>query len=178
MDSQTMLAELAGMMDVFQKPFAAKGMLFNYNIPFLDSVFEKVLFVQIKRDLVTNVASVLDARKRQLGSEAAWYSFKIPEYDALKDLGALPQAAGQIHCINRAVSAGMKTVAEERKLVVQYEDFCANPRRIFEEIVTKLELGKAGKTVYSGPTSFAMTRANELPSRADISRALAEYADV
>jgi len=35
MDIRTMLAELAGMMQVFQKPFAAKGMLFNYNIPFI-----------------------------------------------------------------------------------------------------------------------------------------------
>ena len=63
MDTQTMLAELAGMMNVFEKPFAAKGMLFNYNIPFLDSLFDKVVFVQIKRDPVANVASVLDAQK-------------------------------------------------------------------------------------------------------------------
>ena len=77
MDTQTMLAELSGMMDVFQKPFAAKGMLFNYNIAFLNSVFDKALFVQIKRNIVTNVASVLEARKRRFGSEDAWYSFKI-----------------------------------------------------------------------------------------------------
>ena len=71
MDTRTMLAELAGMVEVFQKPFAAKGLLFNYNIPFLNSVLDKVVFVQIKRDPVTNVASVLEARKRQLGSEDA-----------------------------------------------------------------------------------------------------------
>lgn len=59
-------------------------MLFNYNIPFLDSVLDKVLFVQIKRDPVANAASVLEARKRQLGSEAAWYSFSIPEYEELR----------------------------------------------------------------------------------------------
>jgi hypothetical protein len=34
MDVKGMLAELTGIMDVFGKPFAAKGMLFNYNIPF------------------------------------------------------------------------------------------------------------------------------------------------
>jgi len=79
------LAELAGMMNVFEKPFAAKGMLFNYNIPFLDSIFDKVVFVQITRDPVANVASVLDARRRQLGNEDQWYSFKIPEYEQLKE---------------------------------------------------------------------------------------------
>lgn len=176
MDTQTMQAELAGMMDVFQKPFAAKGMLFNYNIPFLDSVLDKVLFVQVKRDPVTNVASVLEARKRQLGSESAWYSFKIPEYEELKDLGAVPQAAGQIHCINRAVSAGMAKVAEQRKLVVQYEDFCADPRAIYDQIVAKMFLGGEGKG-YVGPATFTLSRDSDLPNRAEIQEALAGYAD-
>jgi hypothetical protein len=128
MDTRTLRAELAGMMDVFQKPFAAKGMLFNYNIPFLDSVLDKVLFVQIKRDPVANAASVLEARKRQLGSEAAWYSFLIPEYEELRNLDPISQAAGQVHFINRAVSNGLSTVAENRKLVIDYEEFVPTKR--------------------------------------------------
>ena len=63
MDTQTMLAELAGIMNVFEKPFAAKGKLFNYNIPFLDSLFDKVIFIHIKRDPVANIASVLECTK-------------------------------------------------------------------------------------------------------------------
>lgn len=140
MDTRTMLAELSGMMDVFQKPFAAKGMLFNYNIPFLDSVFDKVLFVHVRRDPVANVASVLDARKRQLGSEEAWYSFKIPEYEELKTLDPISQAAGQVYYINRAVSNGLAKVAESRKLVVQYEDFCRDPQHTFIQLSEKISL--------------------------------------
>jgi hypothetical protein len=159
MDSATMLAELAGIMSVFEKPFAAKGMLFNYNIPFLDSIFDKILFVQIKRDPVANVASVLDARKRQLGSEVHWYSFLIPEYEMLRDLSAVEQAAGQVHFINRAVSAGIAQVAEERKLVVQYEDFCNNPEVIFNQITAKL--GEEYDQVYRGPGQFDISRTND-----------------
>jgi hypothetical protein len=159
MDARTMCAELAGMMDVFQKPFAAKGMLFNYNIPFLDSVFDKVLFVQIKRDPATNVASVLEARKRQLGNEAAWYSFKIPEYDELKGLDPVIQTAGQIYYINRAVDRGLAAVDESRKLVVHYEDFCADPARVFEEIRLKLALPQDG--LYRGPNCFVPSRKPE-----------------
>jgi hypothetical protein len=159
MDIRTMKAELLGMMDVFQKPFAAKGMLFNYNIPFLNSVFENVLFVQIKRDYVTNVASVLDARKRQFGSEADWYSFGIPEYDLLKAFDPVTQAAGQVCYINRAVDLGLSAVGESRKLVVQYEDFCSNPGRVFEEIKFKLLLHH--EEPYRGPRSFAPSRCPE-----------------
>lgn len=156
MDVQTMRAELFGIMDVFQKPFAAKGMLFNYNIPFLDSIFEQILFVQIKRDIVTNVASVLDARKRQLGSEDAWYSFKIPEYEELKGLDPVTQATGQVYYINRAVEKGLAAVDESRKLLVAYEDFCGDPRRIFEKI--KLKLWLDVDAPYQGPSFFVPSR--------------------
>jgi len=167
MDIKTMKAELSGMMDVFGKPFAAKGLLFNYNIPFIDSVLEKVVFVQIKRDPVTNVASVLDARKRQLGTESAWYSFKIPEYEQLIGLDPIAQAAGQVHYINRAVTQGLESVLEKKKLVVQYEDFCENPEEIFWKIVDKLSLDN--KIEYHGCNKFDLTRK-------DVSRRL-EIAD-
>jgi hypothetical protein len=172
MDARTMLAELAGMVRVFQKPFAAKGMLFNYNIPFLDSVFDNVLFVYIKRDPVTNVASVLDARKRQMGSEAAWYSFKIPEYESLRALDPVSQAAGQVHYINRAISSGLTGVAEHRKLVVQYEDFCAAPSKVFSELTKILQIGGVQ---YTGPHSFSRTRNKELPNQAELERAVISF---
>ena len=81
---------------MFQKPFAAKALMFNYNIPFFDSIFERILFVQVRRDEVTNAASVLDARRKQFGSEDVWYSFKIPEYDKLKVMSPVEQVAGQV----------------------------------------------------------------------------------
>ena len=172
MDTRTMLAELAGMMDVFQKPFTAKAMLFNYNIPFLDSIIAKVIFVQIRRDPVTNVASVLEARKRQLGSENAWYSFKITEYEQLKGLDPIAQAAGQVHYINQAVTQGLEKVDETRKLVVQYEDFCANPRRVFERLTGKI--GLAG-TQYTGPDQFNATRSLAIENRAAIEKSLEAF---
>jgi hypothetical protein len=172
MDVPTMKAELVGLMDVLQKPFAAKGMLFNYNIPFIDEILEKVLFVQIVRDPAANVASVLDARKRQLGSEKAWYSFKIPEYDRLKDLDAITQCAGQVHYINKAVTKGMSKVSEDRKLVVQYEDFCANPREFFTKLTAKLGLSSSS---YKGPDGFKPTRDKDVPKQSEINKALANF---
>lgn len=173
-DTKTMLAELAGIMDVFQMPFAAKGILFNYNIPFLDSIFDKALFVQIKRDPVANVASVLDARRRQLGSEAAWYSFKIPEYDTLRDLEPITQSAGQVHYINRAVTEGMAKVAEQKKLIVQYESFCANPSFVFNQFIEKLGADNQGIT-YRGVDEFKMSGDVDLSLQSSIASALRKF---
>lgn len=137
-DSGTMLAELSSLMDVFGKPFAAKGLLFSYNIGFLNELFEKAIFVQTKRDPLLNIQSGLQARERQLGSREAWYSFDIPEYESLKDLDPVSQVAGQVACINRAVSSGLASLAEDRKIVLSYESFCENPRKTFDELVGKL----------------------------------------
>jgi len=168
MDIASMRAELIGMMNVFEKPFAAKGMLFNYNIPLLDSIFEKVLFVQIKRDPISNVASVLEARKRQLGNQSEWYSFQIPEYEQLKDMEPVTQASGQVHYINKAVEQGLASVAESRKLLLDYESFCANPRVYFDQLSEKIGLNNAA---YTGPSKFSISR-TEIQDAHLIERAL------
>jgi hypothetical protein len=177
MDSRTMIAELNGIMSVFGRPFAAKGMLFNYNIPFFDTVFEKILFVQIKRDPLSNISSVLDARERQLGSREKWYSFEIPERLELVTLPPVEQAAGQVACINRAIDRGLSKVNESRKLVVTYEEFCHAPRKVFEMIASKLDaLGYQVTRNYTGEDQFSAQtkshlnieesrKANELYSR-------------
>lgn len=60
-DRESLIGELTALTRVFDKPFALKGMILNYNIGFLDAVFEKALFIQIKRHPVSNIASMLEA---------------------------------------------------------------------------------------------------------------------
>lgn len=182
MDTRTLLAELAGVMDVFAKPFAAKGLLFNYNIPFLDALFPHALFIQIQRDPAANVASVLEARKRQLGTDHAWYSFRIPEYDRLKDLDPVSQAAGQVQFMNQAVTRGLRQIAPGRKLVVQYEEFCRNPGEVFARLVEKL--WPKGQTsgghytrpdTYRGVDRFLVSSRSDHPESGNIRQALARF---
>lgn len=178
MNVKTMKAELLGMMEVFQKPFLAKGMIFNYNIPFLNEVLDKVIFVQIQRDIDANVASVLEARKRQFGSESEWYSFKIPEYSKLKNLDPITQSAGQIHYINKAVTKGISTVDESRKLVVQYEEFCKNPRSVFEALIYKLGFNCAESGIsYSGPEKFTVSRRDKITNLDAIHKSLEKFGE-
>lgn len=170
---EKLVGELTALTRVFGKPFVLKGMILNYNISFLDAIFKKAVFVQIRRDPVTNVASILEARKRQFGSESEWYSFKIREYLRLKDLDPVAQSAGQVYYINKAVSQGIAAVEEPRKLVVQYEDFCRDPRQVYGRLVEKLDLDDSK---YSGPALFKVTRADDVPNRVVIEKALAAFA--
>jgi hypothetical protein len=176
-DSRTMLAELAGLTDVFKKPFAAKGLLFSYNIRFLNEILDKAIFVQTQRDPMFNIQSALHARERQLGTKQEWYSFKIPEYESLKALEPVAQVAAQVACINRAVASGMASLPEQRKMLVHYESFCANPRKTFDELADKLTAqGYPIGGEYAGPESFVSTD-NLTLAPAEAALALRVYED-
>lgn len=165
-DRKRLSQELTGIMEVLEKPFAAKAMLFNYNIPFLDEIFDKVVFVHMKREEAANAASALDARKRQLGSEDAWYSFIIPEYEALKNLEPVRQVVGQIRAINRAAEKGLEKVAASRKLTVQYESFCSSPKKVFKQLNDRLsQQGMENHTTYTGPNFFTPSRTKNIDPR-------------
>jgi hypothetical protein len=171
-DKETMLAEVAGISNVFEKPFAAKGMLFNYNIQYLDSIFSKALFIQIERDPVNNVASLLEARVRQLCSVEHWYSFKIPEYEQLAQLDPITQVAGQVHYINQAVTRGLEQLDPFRKMYVRHEEFCENPKRVYDELVARLE---PADHLYSGSLNFQSTRHRKPRDYASIRGALEKF---
>lgn len=158
-DVDTMKSEFAGIVDVFEKPFALKGMILNYNIDFLDKIFEKAIFIYTKRDPLTNIESALKAREKQLGSIDEWYSFKIPEYEELKKLNPYEQVAGQIYHINKAVENGLEHVPEYKKMTVNYEEFCEDPKKFFDELKEKLQIqGYEVEKEYDGEESFHITR--------------------
>ena len=104
--------ELNALANIFEKPFAMKGMIMNQNIPDLAEQFDKSLFIWIRRDPIFNIQSALEARKRQYGDVKNWYSFKIKEYPQLKNLDPLESVAGQIAAINRSVEQGLSSLPE------------------------------------------------------------------
>ena len=166
MDYIRLVKELNGITEIMEKPFAAKAMLFNYNIPFLDKILDKVIFIHMKRDEAANAASALNARKRQFGSENAWYSFIIPEYETLQNLDPINQVVGQIRAINRAVEKGFNKIADFRKMTVQYEEFCDSPEKIFLQLTNKLaQQGMEKIFKYHGPDNFKPTRTRDIDPR-------------
>ncbi len=158
-DIKTLKSELAGVCETFKKPFAMKAMILNYNLDFINAIFKKLVFVYIKRNPLANIESLLEARKRYYGSIEHWYSFKIPEYPYLIKRNPYEQVAGQIYFTNRAISEALKNIEEHRKLFVNYEDFCTDPKSVFDMLVKKLEEnGYPVQDKYRGPKRFKITR--------------------
>ena len=158
-DIDTLKSEFAGIVNVFEKPFALKSMILNYNIDFLNKIFDKAIFIYTRRNPLTNIESALKAREKQLWSIDKWYSFKIPEYEKLKRLSPHEQVAWQIHYINKAIELWLKDVDENKKIVVDYEKFCEKPEDFFNELKQKLKLQWCDiLDKYSGEKQFKVTR--------------------
>ncbi len=148
-------AELAAVESVFDKPFAMKAIILQYNLAVLSSFLEKALFLWIKRHPFYNIQSILKARENYFGTRDGWWSVKPREYDQLKDLDPFGQTAGQVHYTTCAIEEGLAQIEPRRSLTVSYEDFCRNPEQVYHQITDKLaEQGCEIDRNYTGPSEF------------------------
>jgi hypothetical protein len=168
-------AELAAVEAVFDKPFALKGLILQFHLPFLDRLLDKALILHVRRHPYYNAQSLLEARERYFGHREAWYSFKPPQYEWLMARDPLAQVAGQVFFTDRAVTSGLESVAPERQLVIEYEEFCHSPAEIYRRLCEKLgEQGYMMEYEYEGPRAFRPTNQVRL-SEADQAGLLLAY---
>lgn len=141
---------------IYEKPYLAKGLLFNYALDKIANIFSNVIFIYIKRDIPSNVASLKKAREKYFGDDRIWYSFKIPEYKYLiKFNNVYKEIAGQIYFNNLAIERGLKSLPESKKIVMNYEDLCSNPKELhnkLKDILFMYHKYRIGD--YNGPESF------------------------
>lgn len=177
-NSKLLVSELAAIENVLNKPIAMKAMIMNWNIPFISENFRKALFIYIKREPFYNIQSLLYARNDYYGDIRAWYSFKPPEYEFLRNKDPYEQVAGQVYYTNSATESGLECVSDCNKLTVNYEQFCSSPESIFGQIKEKFALqGHTPDWEYRGPSSFKSSRSIKLPSE-DISKIQTSYFNV
>ena len=131
------VSEIAALEAAFDKPFALKGLIINWNIPFISSILDKALFIHITRHPLYNSQSLLESRIKYFGNVKHWYSFKPKEYFKLKRLDPYEQVAGQVYFTNRAVSKGFEEIDESRRVEITYETFCKDPADVFNQIKSK-----------------------------------------
>lgn len=158
-DSKLFISELAAIENAFGMPFALKAMIINWNIPFISSLFDKAVFIHMKRNSFYNIQSILNARKDYFGDIRAWYSFKPPEYDMLKSCDPYEQVAGQVYYTNNAIEKGFEVISDDKKIILDYDEFCNSPVDTFCQLTQKLETqGYNALWNYDGPSSFKISK--------------------
>ena len=114
---------------VNDKPLVLKGMMLNWHIPVLAAKIPQAYFIYVKRNLLYNAQSLLQARKNFFGSYDKWYSFKPPEYSQIKKKHFIEQAADQVYYTNLAIEKGLAEINQSRYLILDYEKFCKMPAK-------------------------------------------------
>lgn len=168
---------IAAIEHVFEKPFAAKAFILQYNVDLLSSIFTKCLILYFARNSLFIMQSILKAREAYYGNREIWWSVKPKEYELLKDMDVYHQIAGQVYFTELAIEKGLRTTPAANQLMVQYEDFCKEPAMVYEQIRTKYSaLGFELKPEYTGPVSFTSSNKIRIPE-VDIAGLKAAYDD-
>jgi hypothetical protein len=86
--------------------------------------------------------SILQARKRFYDNTEIWWSVKPKEYEQLKDMDVYYQIAGQVYYTDKSIEKQLHKLGDDRKLIVEYEDFCLKPKAVADAIKQRyFELG-------------------------------------
>jgi hypothetical protein len=161
-ETHLFLKELASIQAVFQQPLLMKGMILNWNIPFLARIMKTAHFVFIEREILFNAQSLLSARQQFFGDKNKWYSFLPPEYEEIRSLTPEEQVVQQVAVTNRAIEEGLSQLPNDRFTKLAYEDLCQDPTAVVEEILKQLQLkGKASISIPTRPFNEVILPAAE-----------------
>lgn len=160
--SKQFLSKLSAFEILYNKPLLMKGMLLNWNIPFLYSIYPKFIFINLRRKIIPNAHSLLYARVEYFNDKSKWYSFMPPEYPTLKKLSPIEQVVGQVHYTELAVEKGLSSVPDSNKINISYEEFCENPSLLIDSLNDKLRrVDEKMKLKLDTPTTFLVSKSSE-----------------
>ena len=109
------------------RPLVFKNLLCTLRLEPIGTALPEAVFVVIRRDLVANAASVLEARRTLHGDYDTWWSAEPPEVDDLRALPAHEQAVEQVRRIEALVDRDRERLGAHRFLELRYEELCDDP---------------------------------------------------
>lgn len=120
------------------KPMVYKAYDLGYHLEKVSLLFDKAIFVYLKRDFLDNSISIMEARLNINRNLNQWWSNFPLEYSQLKDQPYWKQITGQVYFLNKMYEEGLSKVDPSRVLYFSYEEICKNPNRAIEEIAQKI----------------------------------------
>ena len=145
-DLQRMLNELERTAAVFGKPLVSKGYMFQYHLAYFAGRMPNVIWIRSKRDPMFVMQSIYQARIKRGGLDN-WWSVMPQEYEDLIKEDPFTQIAGQVYYTEKALDQGFSMLPKKNQFVVQYEDFCEDPRTHLESVKAHLEVTETPQEV-------------------------------
>jgi len=157
-DHRTLVHELAGFEEVFDRPLAMKALNLTWHADALASWFGPCVIIHLERDVIDNALSLLSARRDFYDDESVWYSFSPPERADLSMLSPHEQVVGQVLASQRAATAALSSLPEGKAMKIHYERLCEQPAEVWADLREKLDSAGYDIGPYRGPPSFPRRR--------------------
>lgn len=134
-----MRAVVGALITVKNRPLFFKNMNCGQRLAALSQIFPEAIFLNCVRDPLYVAQSLLETRKRVYGNYDTWWSIMPKNFSQLQSLHATEQVVAQIYNIETQINKDLKQYFPGRYIRVQYEDFCNNPERQIQDIMSFLE---------------------------------------
>lgn len=122
------------------QPFIFKSFLLGFHARKMFEINPKSIFIYIERDALQNANSILKYRESVFGDLEKWVSIKPLEFEELQRMSPYDQVAGQIKYLRSNYLSQLSAIPESNVIRVNYEQFCANPRMVVDEVCQKAKL--------------------------------------
>lgn len=151
-------ATYRGIMDMVQKPLSNKVMSFEVGI--LEKAFTNTLYLVLSRDIYTHTLALLNLYNHHFSTLYYFKIYAAKNLDFTKE--PLAYAAATLKNALAHRDKVLQNVPESRKIYVSYEDFCRNPKALFETMLKRLTaLGYTPpNATYKGVDSFTISPRN------------------
>jgi hypothetical protein len=110
-----------------------KGIILQYNLVEIAEMLPKAVFLVTRRDEVSNVESLLYAR-RTAADESTWFSVQPPGWEQLRDLPPLQQVCGQVAWTNDDMDSQLAGMEPERVVRIDYNELCTKPADVWTRV--------------------------------------------
>ena len=139
-------AKLAEMRQFFQtwnaafgQPFLNKNNRNSLCVELFDQHLAQPFFVEIRRDPVYVIQSLIQSREAVQGSKYVAWGLASEDSDPDRDAyGYVDDIARQVHTVEQELDAARQTVDPARYVRISYEDFCANPAEVVATVYRRI----------------------------------------
>jgi hypothetical protein len=138
-------------------------------------ILDSVLFIYMRHNSFYVIQSLLKIRLDYYGDLRAWHSYQSRGYFFSKGRDPYDQVAERVYFTKVAVEKRLERVANERKLVVNYEESCWQPGKAFEQITDRFQQqGHPADWSYAGAVSSKTARRVSL-EKSEVEQVVAAY---
>jgi hypothetical protein len=129
-DTGGFCAHLGALETVLGRPLALKAMIASWELGWVADLLPQAVFVDLQRDPLEVMASLLRARVLHGGDRQRWYAFAVPGLPRPSGLGPELEVAVQVRAMRCAIESSLATLPGERVVRVEHRAWRADPAAV------------------------------------------------